>query len=602
MLKTDILADYNISREEIEKEITELISSNVPENIDEIYTNSLKNYEVGSILKGRILNITDNGVIIDGGYKSEGIVHLNEFENRDEIVIGDEIEVLLEAIEDDTGIIRLSKRKADRIKGWQNIITQYKEGDVVTGKVIRKIKGGLIVDLGVPIFLPASQIDVKPPGEIAEYIGTEVTCKILKIDHERQNIVVSRRKLIEEERFEKREKILAEIASGEVRTGVVKNIADFGVFVDLGGLDGLLHITDMSWGRVSHPSEMLALGDEIEVKIMEVDKEQGRISLGLKQKTENPWLSVEDKYPVGSTVKGEVVNIMNYGAFVKLETGIEGLIHISEMSWTRRINHPSEVVAIGDIVEVVVLKVDKESTEISLSMKQTEVNPWAVIEEKYPKDSIITGRVRNLTNYGAFIEIEEGVDGLLHISDMSWSKKVNHPSEIVKRGEKIETVVLSVDKEKKRVALGLKQLTDDPWEKEIPEKYKLDDIIKGKVTKLTNFGAFIDLGDGLEGLLHISELSQGKRISNPSEVVSIGDEIETKIIRIEPESRKIGLGLKGLKFKITEAPAVTEEAPSANDAAAEDDSPEEQAAPEVENSGESEEQAVSAEAGDSNED
>lgn len=566
MRKTDILAEYNIDLEEIEREVNALIETQ-PENLDEIYASSLKNYDVGCILKGRILNVSDNGVVIDGGYKSEGLVHLNEFENIDEIKIGDEIEVYLETIEDDTGLIRLSKRKADRIKGWQNIITKYKEGDVVTGKVLRKIKGGLIVDLGVPIFLPASQIDVKPPGEIAEYIGKEVTCKILKIDHERQNIVVSRRKLIEEERNEKRQRILEEIEEGQVRTGVVKNIADFGVFVDLGGLDGLLHITDMSWGRVSHPSEMLAIGDEIEVKIMEIDKAQERISLGLKQKTENPWLNVTEKYPVSSVIKGEVVNIMNYGAFVKLETGIEGLIHISEMSWTRRINHPSEVVAIGDIVEVVVLKVDKENTEISLSMKQTEVNPWAIIEEKYPKDSVITGRVRNLTNYGAFIEIEDGVDGLLHISDMSWSKKVNHPSEIVKRGDKIDTVVLSVDKEKKRVALGLKQLTQDPWEKEIPDKYTLGDLITGKVTKLTNFGAFVDLGDGLEGLLHISELSSGKnkKVTNPADVVSIGDEVETKIIRIEPESRKIGLGLKGTKGIVSLGSAATPVAEQSDD-------------------------------------
>ena len=549
MVKFDILEEFNVSKKEIEKEVNDIILTSTPENIDEIYNSSLKNYGVGSILKGKILNITDNGVIIDGGYKSEGIVNLNEFDTLEDLAIGDEIEVLLETVENETGLIKLSKRKADRIKGWQKVISEHNEGDVITGEVVRKIKGGLIVDIGFPIFLPASQIDVKPPGEIAEYIGKEVTCKILKIDHERQNIVVSRRKLIEEERAEKRQSILAEIEAGEVRKGVVKNIADFGVFVDLGGLDGLLHITDMSWGRVSHPSEMLAIGDEIEVKVMDVDKELERISLGLKQKTENPWLHVEEKYPVNSKVKGEVVNIMNYGAFVKLETGVEGLIHISEMSWTRRINHPSEVVAIGEIVEVVVLKVDKANTEISLSMKQTEVNPWAIIEEKYPKDSIISGRVRNLTNYGAFIEIEEGVDGLLHISDMSWSKKVNHPSEIVKKGEKIDTVVLSVDKEKKRVALGLKQLTDDPWEKEIPEKYKLGDVIRGKVSKLTNFGAFVDIGDGLEGLLHISELSHSKRISNPAEVVSIGDEIDTKIIRIEPGARKIGLGLKDAETK-----------------------------------------------------
>ena len=576
MVKFDILEEFNVSREEIEKEVNDIILTSTPENIEEIYNSSLKNYGVGSILKGKILNITDNGVIIDGGYKSEGIVNLNEFDSLDDLAIGDEIEVLLETVENETGLIKLSKRKADRIKGWQKVISEHNEGDVITGEVVRKIKGGLIVDIGFPIFLPASQIDVKPPGEIAEYIGKEVTCKILKIDHERQNIVVSRRKLIEEERAEKRQSILAEIEAGEVRKGVVKNIADFGVFVDLGGLDGLLHITDMSWGRVSHPSEMLAIGDEIEVKVMDVDKELERISLGLKQKTENPWLHVEEKYPVNSKVKGEVVNIMNYGAFVKLETGVEGLIHISEMSWTRRINHPSEVVAIGEIVEVVVLKVDKANTEISLSMKQTEVNPWAIIEEKYPKDSIISGRVRNLTNYGAFIEIEEGVDGLLHISDMSWSKKVNHPSEIVKKGEKIETVVLSVDKEKKRVALGLKQLTDDPWEKEIPEKYKLGDVIRGKVSKLTNFGAFVDIGDGLEGLLHISELSHTKRISNPADVVSIGDEIDTKIIRIEPGARKIGLGLKNPdandKQDAADSPVEENDASGSDDESTDDES------------------------------
>ena len=382
MVKIDILKEFKIDQDEIDKEVNDVIVNSTPENIDDIYTSSLKDYTVGAILKGTVLNIADNGVIIDGGYKSEGVVNVNEFDSIEDVKIGDEVEVLLETIEDDTGLIKFSKRKADRIKGWQKVITQHKEGDVVTGKVLRKIRGGLIVDLGVPIFLPASQIDIKPPGEIAEYIGKDVTCKILKIDNERQNIVVSRRKLIEEERLEKRQSILAEIQEGEVRKGIVKNIADFGVFVDLGGLDGLLHITDMSWGRVSHPSEMLAIGDEIEVKVMDVNKELGRISLGLKQKTENPWLSVDEKYPVSSNVKGEVVNIMNYGAFVKLETGVEGLIHISEMSWTRRINHPTEVVAIGDIVEVVVLKVDKNNTEISLSMKQTEVNPWAVIEEK----------------------------------------------------------------------------------------------------------------------------------------------------------------------------------------------------------------------------
>ncbi len=542
----DILKEYNVNLIDIEREIDEIVGcGDAKKKIESTYYDSIQNFEVGSVLKGRILSVLGDNVIIDCGYKSEGMVPKFEFDAPSEIRINEEIEVLLEAVEDDSGLIKLSKRKADRIRGWERVISKYKEGDIITGRVTRKIKGGLLVDMGVPIFLPASQIGVKPPGDISQYIGQEVTCRILKIDEARQNIVVSRRKLIEEDRDKKKQGLLAEIEVGQIRKGVVKNIADFGAFIDLGGLDGLLHITDMSWGRISHPSEMLAIDDEIEVKILGIDKEKEKVALGLKQKSENPWLHIEEKYPVGSRVKGQVVNIMAYGAFVKLEMGIEGLVHISEMSWTRRINHPSEVVAIGDMVEVVVLKIDREKEEISLSMKQTEVNPWTVIEEKYPAGTRIKGRVRNLTNYGAFIEIEEGVDGLLHISDMSWAKKVGHPSEIVKKGDKIEAVVLSVDREKKRVALGLKQLSDDPWTKEIPDKFKAGDIIPGKVTKLTNFGAFLELGNGVEGLLHVSEFSDEK-VTNPADVVNIGDELEVRIIRIEPDARKIGLSLKKL--------------------------------------------------------
>ncbi len=504
MINKNVLNDYDIKQEEIEKELEEMIESNSFEMIDEVYNNSIRNFEIGTILKGKILDIIGNDVVVDTGYKSEGIVPLSEFRSSEEVKMGDEIEVVLESFEDDTGLIQISKRKADCIRGWEKIVTKYKEGDVVKGKVIRKIKGGLLVDIGIPIFLPASQIDIKPPGEIAEYIGTEVTCKILKIDEFQQNIIVSRRKLIEEERSKQKQEFLNRVESGQIVKGTVKNIADFGAFIDLGGIDGLLHITDMSWGRISHPSEMLAIGDDIEVKILGIDKEDEKVALGLKQKTENPWLKVEERYPIGSKIKGQVVNIMSYGAFIKLEIGIEGLVHISEMSWTRRINHPSEVVAIGDIVEAIVLNINKEKEEISLSIKQIEKNPWTLIEEKYPTKTKIKGRVRNLTNYGAFIVIEDGIDGLLHISDMSWSKKVTHPSEIVKKGDKIEAVVLSVDKEKKRVSLGIKQLTDDPWKKEIPEKYSVGDIARGKVTKMTGFGAFLDLGSGLEGLLHIS--------------------------------------------------------------------------------------------------
>ncbi|MEE8190819.1 MAG: 30S ribosomal protein S1 [Candidatus Scalindua sediminis] len=550
MMNRDVLKEYDIKQEEIEKELEEIIKNNNFEKIDEVYNTSVKNFALGTILKGKILGTIGNDVIIDTGYKSEGIIPLSEFDSPDEVKMGNEIDVMLESFEDDTGLIQISKRKADRIRGWEKIVTKYKEGDVVKGKVIRKIKGGLLVDIGIPIFLPASQIDIKPPGEIAEYIGKEVTCKILKIDEIQQNIIVSRRKLIEEERSKQKKEFLSRVEVDQIVKGTVKNIADFGAFIDLGGIDGLLHITDMSWGRISHPSEMLAINDEIEVKILGIDKEKEKVALGLKQKTENPWLNVEEKYPIGAKIKGQVVNIMSYGAFIKLETGIEGLVHISEMSWTRRINHPTEIAAIGDNVEAIVLNINKEKEEISLSIKQVEKNPWTLIEEKYPSGTRIKGRVRNLTNYGAFIEIEDGIDGLLHISDMSWSKKVAHPSEIVKKSDKIETIVLSVDKEKKRVSLGIKQLKDDPWKKEIPEKYSVGDVVRGKVTKMTDFGAFIDLGDGLEGLLHVSELSD-KKVDNLEKIISIGNELDVKIIKMEPEARKIGLSLKDIG-KVTE--------------------------------------------------
>ena len=546
MVNKLVLEQYDIKQEEIEKELAEIIGSGSLENIEAAFDTSVKNFDLGTILRGRVLGVIGNNVILDTGYKSEGIVPLSEFDTSEEVEVGADVEVMLESFEDDTGLIQISKRKADRIRGWEKIVNKYQEGDVVTGKVVRKIKGGLLVDVGIPIFLPASQIDIKPPGEIAEYIGTEVTCKILKIDEVQQNIIVSRRKLIEEERNQQKREFLDSVEIGQVAKGEVKNIADFGAFIDLGGIDGLLHITDMSWGRISHPSEMLAIGDQVEVKILDIDAVKDKVSLGLKQKSENPWTSVEEKYPIGSKIKGQVVNIMSYGAFVKLETGIEGLVHISEMSWTRRINHPSDVVAIGDSVEAVVLNINKDKEEISLSLKQVELNPWTNIEEKYPPGVTIKGKVRNLTNYGAFIEIDEGIDGLLHISDMSWSKKVAHPSEIIKKGEMIEVKILSVDKDKKRVSLGIKQLSDDPWKKEIPEKYHVGDIVKGKVTKMTDFGAFIDLSNGLEGLLHISEVSKEK-IKNLESVLSIGQDLNVKIVKIEPEARKIGLSLKGVE-------------------------------------------------------
>ena len=597
MVNKLVLEQYDIKQDEIEKELQEIIGGDSLEKIEAAFDTSIKNFDLGTILRGKVLGVIGNNVILDTGYKSEGIVPLSEFDTSEEVEVGSDVEVMLESFEDDTGLIQISKRKADRIRGWEKIVNKYQEGDVVTGKVVRKIKGGLLVDVGIPIFLPASQIDIKPPGEIAEYIGTEVTCKILKIDEVQQNIIVSRRKLIEEERNQQKREFLDSVEVGQVVKGEVKNIADFGAFIDLGGIDGLLHITDMSWGRISHPSEMLAIGDDVEVKILDIDAVKDKVSLGLKQKSENPWTSVEEKYPIGSKIKGQVVNIMSYGAFVKLETGIEGLVHISEMSWTRRINHPSDVVAIGDSVEAVVLNINKDKEEISLSLKQVELNPWTNIEEKYPPGVTIKGKVRNLTNYGAFIEIDEGIDGLLHISDMSWSKKVAHPSEIIKKGEMIEVKILSVDKDKKRVSLGIKQLSDDPWKKEIPEKYHVGDIVKGKVTKMTDFGAFIDLSNGLEGLLHISEVSKEK-IKNLESVLSIGQDLNVKIVKIEPEARKIGLSLKGVEGapvppkqedKAKEEPAAAEvevtenAAPESADAGAPEETAAEEKTEEVKN-------------------
>ncbi len=547
MLSNDeMMKEYSIDEKEIEKEVTEVLGELSEEGLKQVYEDSVRDFEAGTILKGRILEVLPDDAVVDVGYKSEGVIPLKEFEQPEKVKVGDEIEVLLEAVEDDAGLIVISKQKAERIRGWQKVIAEHKEGDVVSGRVMRKIKGGLLVDIGVPVFLPASQVDLRRPGDIAEYVGKEVRCKILKIDQGRRNIVVSRRRLLEEERQRKKEALMAEIEVGEMRKGVVKNILDFGAFVDLGGIDGLLHITDMSWGRISHPSEMLKIDDEIEVKILKVDKERERISLGLKQKTESPWARVEEKYPRGVTVKGEVVNVVNYGGFVKLEDGIEGLVHISEMSWTRRINHPSEVVAIGDMVEVMVLDINKEKEEISLGMKQTEVNPWTLVEEKYPPGTVVKGRVRNFTNYGAFVEIEEGIDGLLHVSDMSWTKKITHPSEVLKKSEKIDVVVLSVDQERKRVALGFKQLQEDPWEKDIPQRFEPGDIMRGRVTKITNFGVFVELEKDLEGLLHISELSE-KKVESPEEVVSVGDEVEVKVLRVDPVGRKIGLSLRRVR-------------------------------------------------------
>ena len=510
--------------------------------MDRILSSGLmQDFTPGTILKGRVVGFAGDDVVVEVGLKSEGLVDKTEFEELP--AVGDQIEVLLEQVEDETGGIVLSKRKADRIRGWEQLLRTRKEGDVVEGKCLRKIKGGLLVDIGVPVFLPSSQVDIRRPGDLGDFVGRTIRASILKIDEEKRNIVISRRKLIEEEREEAKRKLLTKIKEGDLVVGRVTNIADFGAFIDLGGIDGLLHVTDMSWGRVNHPSEVVRIGDQIEVKVLNIDLEKEKIALGLKQKETSPWEEIEQKYPVGCRLKGSVVNLMSYGAFVRIEDGIEGLVHISEMSWTRRVNHPSEVVNVGDEVDVVVLDINKEKLEISLGMKQTEVNPWDLVAEKYPAGTIIEGKVRNLANYGAFIEIEPGIDGLLHIGDISWTKKVSHPNEMFKKGDSVRCVVIEVDQERQRVGLGLKQLSEDPWVEAIPSAYRPGMIVKGTITKITNFGVFVELEEGLEGLLHISELSDQK-VENPQDVVKMGQEVDVKILRVDTDDRKIGLSLK----------------------------------------------------------
>jgi len=541
MVDRNLLREFNID----EAELDAVIAASFPEfSEEEIYHQEAQAYDLNEILTGTIVRVDNDEVVVDIGYKSEGVVQRDEWEEHEDVPeVGQQIEVELEEFEDSIGLIVLSKRKADRRREWEKIISTHAEGDVVKGSVIRKIKGGLLLNIGVNVFLPASQVDIRRPNDIAEYIGSEIECMILKIDEARRNIVVSRRRLIEDEREKMKKSLLETLEVGQLRQGTVKNIADFGAFVDLGGIDGLLHITDMSWGRISHPTEMVKIDDEIEVMVLNIDYEKEKIALGLKQKTASPWSDISSKYPVGSRVEGEVVNVLSYGAFVKLEDGIEGLVHISEMSWTRRVNHPSELVSIGDRVEVMVLLIHEDKQEISLGMKQTQPNPWDEVAARYPVGTVVSGTVRNLTNYGAFVELQEGVDGLLHISDMSWTRKVSHANEILKKGDPIECQILSVDEDRRRIALGLKQLAEDPWETRIPDKYQPGSTVSGKVTKITNFGVFIQLEDDLEGLLHVSELADHK-VEHPESMVSVGEDLEVRVLRVDTAERKIGLSRK----------------------------------------------------------
>jgi small subunit ribosomal protein S1 len=566
MVNYNLISRIGTVDQDADAMIREALGSAVAQGeMDSLLEKEIQSFTKGAILKGKVVGKAGDDFVVEVGLKSEGLINKNEFDSPDDIEVGDTIEVLLEELEDEEGTIKLSKRKADRIRGWERILETKKEGDVVEGKAMRKIKGGLLVDIGVPVFLPASQVDIRRPGDIGEYLGKNVRACILKIDEERRNIVISRRKLIEMERDQAKLRLLNSIKEGDMVTGTVTNIADFGAFVDLGGLDGLLHITDMSWGRVNHPSEIVKIGEPVQVKVLKIDLDREKIALGLKQKEASPWEKIEEKYPINSRIRGKVVNLVTYGAFVQLEEGIEGLVHISEMSWTKRINHPSEMVNVGDEVEVVVLDIDRDKQEISLGMKQTEINPWELVSDKYPPGTIIDGVVRNLANYGAFIQIEPGIDGLLHVSDMSWTEKIAHPNEKYKKGDTVRCVVLDIDREKQRVGLGVKQLTEDPWLHAIPDAYQPGMVVHGAVTKITNFGVFVELEPGLEGLLHISELSDQK-VDNPQDVVKPGDQLDVKILRVDTGERKIGLSLKRAQWGDSDRGAPGTAAPAAEEA------------------------------------
>ncbi|MES2345657.1 MAG: 30S ribosomal protein S1 [Chlamydiota bacterium] len=496
----------------------------------------------GQILKGRVVEITKDFIVVDVGLKSEGLVPINEFTDPAELFLENEVEVFLDQTEGEDGQIVLSREKARRQRQWEFLVNHCTEGSIVKGTVIRKVKGGLMVDIGMEAFLPGSQIDNKRIKNLDEFLNQTYDFKILKINTERKNIVVSRRELLEEERISRKVEMLENIAEGEVRRGIVKNITDFGVFLDLDGVDGLLHITDMTWKRIKHPSEMVSLGQELEVMILHVDKDKGRVALGMKQKESNPWEEIEYRYPPGTRVHGKIVNLVPYGAFIEIEPGIEGLIHVSEMSWVRNVTDPAEVVKKGDEVEAIVLSVQKEEGKISLGLKQTEKNPWDDVENKYPIGSSVQAEIRNLTNYGAFVELEPGIDGLIHISDLSWIKKVSHPSEVLKKGDKVEAIVLSVDKESKKITLGVKQLSNNPWES-IQETMPVGTLIKGIVSKITAFGAFVELENGIEALVHVTELSD-QPFGKVEDIISKGEEVTAKVIKLDPEHKKIALSIK----------------------------------------------------------
>lgn len=511
----------------------------------ELIDSKFRELREGSIVTGTIQEIRPQVVLVDIGYKSEGAISISEFEDE-EIEVGDQIEVLLERLENDEGIVVLSKEKAAHKQNWDKIVGVYRDGGLVKGKVKSVVKGGLMVNVGVEAFLPGSQVDIIPPRDLNEYVGKVYEFKIVKVNDDRKNIVLSRREVIEAERADQRQRFLETVKEGDKVEGIVKNITDFGAFVDLRGMDGLLHITDMSWGRVNHPSEMLHIGQSLEVVILEVDREKERVSLGLKQMTDNPWADIERKYPINSHVKGRVTKLLPYGAFVELEKGVEGLVHVSELSWVKRITRPSDVLKLDQEIEAVVLSISVKEQKISLGVRQLEDNPWADIESRFPIGTVIKGQVRNLTPYGAFVGLEEGIDGMIHVSDMSWTRKINHPSEVLKKGDEVEAIVLEIKKEDQRVSLGIKQLESDPWES-INDRFKVGDMVTGQVAKIASFGAFVNLDGDIDGLIHISQLSEDY-VERVKDVIKVGDEITARVIKVDSIERRIGLSIKAVNY------------------------------------------------------
>jgi small subunit ribosomal protein S1 len=514
--------------------------------MQDVMSKPMPDFREGSIVKGRILEVRPREVLVDVGYKSEGVIPLAEFEDVENLEVGDEVDVLLERLENDEGMVVLSKEKAAYRQNWNKIASVFQDDGLIKGKVKSVVKGGLMVNIGVEAFLPASQIDIVPPKDLQQFVGNTYDFKIVKINDDRRNVVLSRRELIEQERSEKRQKFMDSVNVGDRVTGTVKNLTDFGAFIDLDGMDGLLHITDMTWGRLGHPSELVKVGQQLEVQVLDINKEKERVSLGLKQTQRNPWDQIEERFPAGQKVKGKITNLVPYGAFVELEEGVEGLIHVSELSWTKRIMRPSDILTVGQEVEAVVLGVNKEEQKISLGLRQLEPNPWDEIEHKFTIGSRVKGTIRNMTAYGAFVELDEGIDGMIHVSDLSWTRKINHPSEVFKKSDEVEAEVIDIDKTNQRISLGIKQLSEDPW-KNIDQKYKIGDLVKGNVTKLASFGAFVQLQDDIDGLVHISQLSE-EHVAKVKDVLKVGQQVEARVIKVDKVERRIGLSIKAANY------------------------------------------------------